>query len=272
MGKGRGRALDSLKEARRRSRANGNALVLTSSMDATKRTSRVFTSLWWNEDADPRGPRAEAGQGLALTQAEVRDRPDGRAAQGTLRARRLEDGPDSPAVLTAGRRGTAPKGPQGAPDRRPLSTNGGHKFGRHRPAKTRNFNGANGIRTRDLLLAKQALSQLSYGPAHAMLRRRKARKAETRLCPPQIAVPGSGTYRIVARSSPSGLTRSQANLASIPNSCHRPSSRRRPTYPRRTPDHREPSPASTCRQTEDATSRIDGTRSALNHDCGCKNR
>ena len=25
-------------------------------------------------------------------------------------------------------------------------------------------NGANGIRTRDLLLAKQALSQLSYGP------------------------------------------------------------------------------------------------------------
>jgi hypothetical protein len=35
-----------------------------------------------------------------------------------------------------------------------------------KPRKDKAFrNGANGIRTRDLLLAKQALSQLSYGPA-----------------------------------------------------------------------------------------------------------
>ena len=55
-------------------------------------------------------------------------------------------------------------------------------YGGHRPADIRNFNGANGIRTRDLLLAKQALSQLSYGPSHA--------------------VSDSEKYRILARSIP----------------------------------------------------------------------
>jgi hypothetical protein len=41
----------------------------------------------------------------------------------------------------------------------------GRSARRNSPVCRRFVSGANGIRTRDLLLAKQALSQLSYGPA-----------------------------------------------------------------------------------------------------------
>ena len=61
------------------------------------------------------GPEArragtQARQGLALAEAEVRDRPHGPAAEGALRTRRLEDGQDGPTLLPASRRGTTQEG------------------------------------------------------------------------------------------------------------------------------------------------------------------
>ena len=65
-----------------------------------------------------RGTEAQARKRLALAQAEVCLRPHGPAAQGALRTRRLEGGPDRAPVLPAGRRGTTQEGsgepPQGS--------------------------------------------------------------------------------------------------------------------------------------------------------------
>ena len=62
------------------------------------------------EGADARGTGAEAAAGLALAQAQVCQRPDGPAAQGALRAWRLEGCPDGPQVLPEARRGTTQDG------------------------------------------------------------------------------------------------------------------------------------------------------------------
>ena len=65
-----------------------------------------------------RGTEAHARKRLALAQAEVCLRSHGPAAQGALRTRRLEGGPDRAPVLPAGRRGTTQEGsgepPQGS--------------------------------------------------------------------------------------------------------------------------------------------------------------
>ena len=65
-----------------------------------------------------RGTEAQARKRLALAQAEVCLRSHGPAAQGALRTRRLEGGPDRAPVLPAGRRGTTQEGsgepPQGS--------------------------------------------------------------------------------------------------------------------------------------------------------------
>ena len=57
-----------------------------------------------------RGTEAHARKRLALAQAEVCLRSHGPAAQGALRTRRLEGGPDRAPVLPAGRRGTTQEG------------------------------------------------------------------------------------------------------------------------------------------------------------------
>lgn len=56
------------------------------------------------------GAGAEARQGLALSAAQVRLRPDGPAFEGALPTRRLEDGQDGSSVLSRGRRRTASEG------------------------------------------------------------------------------------------------------------------------------------------------------------------
>ena len=55
---------------------------------------------------------------LALAQAEIRIRPDGLAAEGALRARRVENGRDGASVLPARRRGPAQKSHRGVPGSR----------------------------------------------------------------------------------------------------------------------------------------------------------
>lgn len=102
MRKGRSWAPDALKEARRKSRAKGNALVLPPSMDATKCTSRIPTFLLWKKTQTLTGLEPKLGRGWHSLGRKFATRPDGPAAQGALRATRLEDGPDNPTVLTAG--------------------------------------------------------------------------------------------------------------------------------------------------------------------------
>ena len=63
MGKGRSRALDALREARRKSRGKGNAPVVPSSMDATTCTSRVSTFLWWKKARTLAGLEPKPGRG-----------------------------------------------------------------------------------------------------------------------------------------------------------------------------------------------------------------
>ncbi len=92
-----GEAVAVLEEARRMGAGTGNAPVL------------------------PSGTGAEAAAGLAFAQAEVRQRPDGPAAQGALRAWRMEGGPDGPALLPAGRRGTTEEGSGQPPERSRLT-------------------------------------------------------------------------------------------------------------------------------------------------------
>ena len=103
---------------------------------------------------------AQAWQGLALSEAAVRLGTRGPSDEGVLRIRWLDGGPHGPPVLPAGRRGKPQEG-SGAPPDVSLTS----PISEHQTLYFCKFNGANGIRTRDLLLAKQALSQLSYGPA-----------------------------------------------------------------------------------------------------------
>ena len=98
-------ALAVLEEARRMSRGTGNRPVLPSSRDATKCTNRVSAFLWWKKVQTLAG--LEPKPGLALAAAEVRNGPDGSAAQGALRAWWMEEPPDGAPLLSASRRGTA---------------------------------------------------------------------------------------------------------------------------------------------------------------------
>ena len=59
MGNGRNRALDALKEARRKNRGKGNAPVVPSSMDA----SLVSTFLWWKKAQTLAGLEPKPGRG-----------------------------------------------------------------------------------------------------------------------------------------------------------------------------------------------------------------
>ena len=72
------------------SAGTGNAPVLPSPGDAARHMSRVRAFRWWKKAQTLAGTGAEAGAGLALAQAQVCQRSDGPAAQGSLRAWRVE--------------------------------------------------------------------------------------------------------------------------------------------------------------------------------------
>ena len=85
----------------------------------------------------------------------------------------------------------------------------------------RRFNGANGIRTRDLLRAKQALSQLSYGPAHGRLpattipaRRHfgSGRRTPSPPTPGETEFPAGGRRRVLHEGHQSAIFASQFPL------------------------------------------------------------
>ncbi|WP_420635566.1 tyrosine-type recombinase/integrase, partial [Candidatus Palauibacter sp.] len=84
-----------------------------------------------------RGTRTEARKGLALAETEVCQRPDGPAAQGALRTRRLEGGQDRAALLPAARRGATqagnPEPPQAAAGLNPI---GGNRLAGIAPAES----------------------------------------------------------------------------------------------------------------------------------------
>lgn len=70
---------------------------------------------------------AEAAARLALASAQVCQRPDGSAAQGAVRARRLEVSPHRASVLSETERGTAPGSTRQPPPNSDLKPLGGNK-------------------------------------------------------------------------------------------------------------------------------------------------
>ena len=75
------------------SAGTGDAPVLPSPRDATQCISPRCRPHVVEEGRDPRGGGAEVTAWLALTQTKVCHRPDGQAAQGALRAGRVEGMP-----------------------------------------------------------------------------------------------------------------------------------------------------------------------------------
>ena len=108
-------ALAVLEEARRENPGIGDAPILPAPKDPSKCVSRSLACVWWDKAQALAGLEPKRGPRLALPEAEVRLGPHEPTAEGALRTRWLEDGPNGPAVLPAGRRGTAPEGPRGAP-------------------------------------------------------------------------------------------------------------------------------------------------------------
>ena len=94
-------AVAALDEARSMGAGTWDALVLPAPSDATRCMSRVSAFSVVEEGGDARGTGAEARQRLALAPTQVCQRPDGHAAQGALRAWRLEGCHDGAQVLPA---------------------------------------------------------------------------------------------------------------------------------------------------------------------------
>ena len=111
-------ALAALEEARKRNPGIGDAPVLPSPWDRSRCVSCSLDAALVGEGRSARRAGIQAWPRLALAQAEVCLRSHGPAAQGALRTRRLEGGPDRAPVLPAGRRGTTQEGsgepPQGS--------------------------------------------------------------------------------------------------------------------------------------------------------------
>ena len=92
-------AIEVFEEARRRNPASGDAPVLPATMNPSAMPALPASPLLVAAGGAPRRTRAEARKGLALAETEVCQRPDGPAAQGALRTRRVEGGQDRAALL-----------------------------------------------------------------------------------------------------------------------------------------------------------------------------
>ena len=85
-----------LDEARRETPGSRDAPVMPAPRKPSKCVSAERVRIWWAQRPDARGAGAEARQGLALAEAQVRFGPHESAAQGPLRTRWLEDAPHGP--------------------------------------------------------------------------------------------------------------------------------------------------------------------------------
>ena len=109
-------ALAALEEARRQNPGIEDAPVFPAPGDPSKSVSRSRARTWWTKAQTLSGAGTQAWTRLALAEAEVRFGPHEPATQGALRTGRLEDRPDRPPMLPAGRRGPAQEGPRRAPE------------------------------------------------------------------------------------------------------------------------------------------------------------
>ena len=121
-------AIAALEEARKRKpRDRRHAVAARGQESLGVRGLRTGARLV-EERPEPRGTRPEARQRLALPEAEVRFGSHGPAAQGALRTRRLEDGPNRAPVLPAAGRGTAQDGSGKPPQSSRLIQSAGIKW------------------------------------------------------------------------------------------------------------------------------------------------
>ena len=103
-------AVAALEEARRMNKGTGDAPVLPAGTDASRCMGRRLGVPALAQGGDPRRPGAQARAGLALLAAQVRDRPDGPAAESALPTRGMEKRTHGPPLLSEGRRRTTQEG------------------------------------------------------------------------------------------------------------------------------------------------------------------
>ena len=112
-------ALAVLEEARRKNPGIGDAPLLPVPKDPSKCVSRSLARDCWEKAQELAGLERKRGRGWHSLRrkfaSDLMDQP----LKVPLRTRRVEDGPDGPPVLPAGRRGATPEGPQ-APAESPL--------------------------------------------------------------------------------------------------------------------------------------------------------
>ena len=121
-------AIAALEEARKRNPGIGDTPLLPRGQESLGVRGLRTGARLVEERPEPRGTRPEARQRLALPEAEVRFGSHGPAAQGALRTRRLEDGPNRAPVLPAAGRGTAQEGARETPENSRLIQSAGIKW------------------------------------------------------------------------------------------------------------------------------------------------
>ncbi len=173
-------ALTVLQEARLRNPRAGNAPVLPAPKDPSRCLDRSRVRVWWSKAQKTCRAGAKARSRLALPEAEVRLRPHEPATQGALRTGRLEDGPDRPPVLPAGRRESAQEGPRRTPEGLHSRQLAGTNIGNRNPDTSRNPMSPPGLEPGAYCLGGSRSIHLSYGDAPNRVGRSKRGTAGTR--------------------------------------------------------------------------------------------
>ena len=182
-------ALAALEEARRKNPGIGDIPVLPAPKDPSKCGSRSLARDWWGKGQELAGLEPKRGRWLALPEAEVRLGPHGPTAEGAMRTRRLEDGPNGAAVLPAGRRGAAPEGPRAPPESPFLTLNSGNPTAGIRLANPVSSMGLGRLELPTSRLSGVRSNHLSYRPHNNLWKWRAmfcARMASSRLLLPQL--------------------------------------------------------------------------------------
>ena len=197
-------ALAALEEARRKNPGIGDIPVLPAPKDPSKCGSCSLARDWWEEGPRARRAGAEAWPRLALPEAKVCLGPHGPTAQGAMRTRRLEDGPNGAAVLPAGRRGAAQEGPRAPPESPFLTLNSGNPTAGIRLANPVSSMGLGGLEPPTSRLSGVRSNHLSYRP-YNNLRQQSCNVAcknqPSHACTSLNSQPLRTTHRIVPASA-----------------------------------------------------------------------
>ena len=109
-------ALDALEEARRRNPGIGDVPLFPAPGDPSKSVSRSRARTWWTKAQTLAGLEPMHRRGWHSLRRKFASDLMNQPLKVALRAGRVEDGPDRPPVLSAGRRGPAPEGPRRPPE------------------------------------------------------------------------------------------------------------------------------------------------------------